>query len=534
MRPFGPAALLLICLYAYAQQPPSVFKVAGVVVDAATNAPLAGAEVQVSPVGKSQLIEVAVADAAGRFEFDNLFAGKYNLSAVHAGYIQSGYRQHGSYSTAIVAGPALDNTRIVFPLMRKASVSGVITDQDGEPVPNATIYLLRRSVAEGLRVVRGSGQARTGNDGRYRFGNLRPGEYFMAVTAQPWYAVQMTALGRQTAAMDPFGRPAAADASEKLDVAYPLTFYPGVTDDQSAAPLNFTPGSHLDVNFSLTATPAAHITIERSHGANTNARLQAATRWGFLIPMPGMFFNPQGQVFNVAPGRYRLTAGWRDATGTHSIRHSVEVRGSTTLDPKSIEDQRYVSAEFVNAGSSERQRPGALGLRDLETLEVLRPAVSNDQTFRWPAQELTGNRYELIFNSSDELYVDRITATNARVTGRVIELGSGAPVQLKVSLARGRSSMTGRVERNGAPVAGAMVLLLPENFAAPGLIRRDQSDGDGTFSLTDITPGRYVLLALEANDDLEYARPDVMQPYLSRGKSIVIEPGRRYQQIVQE
>ena len=94
--------------------------------------------------------------------------------------------------------------------------------------------------------------------------------------------------------------------------------------------------------------------------------------------------------------------------------------------------------------------------------------------------------------------------------------------------------MTGKVERNGAPVAGAMVLLLPENFAAPGLIRRDQSDGDGTFSLTDITPGRYVLLAMEANDDLEYARADVMQPYLSRGKVIVIEPERGYQETIQE
>jgi hypothetical protein len=205
-----------------------------------------------------------------------------------------------------------------------------------------------------------------------------------------------------------------------------------------------------------------------------------------------------------------------------------------TLDPKTVEDQRYVSAVFVNSGGSQRQRPGGLGLRDLDTMEILRPAATNDETFRWPAQELTGNRYELIFNSSDDLYVDNITATNARVTGRMIELGTGGPVQLKVALARGRSSMTGRVEQNGAPVSAAMVLLLPENFAAPGLIRRDQSDGDGTFSLTDITPGRYVLLALEANDDLEYAKADVMQPYLSRGKTIVIEPGKRYEETVQQ
>lgn len=522
MRTFWPAAVLLLGFHLFCQPAPSpsIFKVAGTIVDAATNAPLAGAEVEVAPVGKSQLIEVAVADGAGRFEFENLFAGKYNLSAVHAGYLQTGYRQHGVYATAIVTGPALDNTRIVFPLTRKASVSGIITDQDGEPVPNATVYLLRRSVVEGLRGVRGGTQGRTGNDGRYTLGNLQPGEYFMAVTAQPWYALQMAAMGQR----------AGADNSEKLDVAYPLTFFPGVTDDESAAALNVAPGARLEANVALTAMPAAHITIERSHGANTNARLQAATRWGFLVPAPGMFFSPQGQMFNVAPGRYRLLAGWRDAAGPHSIRHTVEVRGSMTLDPKSVEDQRSVSAVFLGPGGSERQRPGSLGLRNLETLEVLRAAASKDQTFRWPAEELTGNRYELVFNSPEDLYVDRVTATNARVTGRVLELGSGGPVQVKVWLARGRSSMTGKVEENGAPVAGAMVLLLPENFAAPGLIRRDQSDGDGSFSLSDITPGRYVLLALETNDDLEYAKAEAMEGYLGRGKRIVIEPGRRYQE----
>jgi hypothetical protein len=113
-----------------------------------------------------------------------------------------------------------------------------------------------------------------------------------------------------------------------------------------------------------------------------------------------------------------------------------------------------------------------------------------------------------------------------------VQLNSGGPVRLKVSLARGRSAMTGTVQQNGSPVAGAMVLLLPDNFEAPGLIRRDQSDGDGSFSLADITPGRYKLLAIEANDDLEYARPDVMEPYLSRAKTIVIEPGRQYRETI--
>lgn len=517
-------AAVALCGAALIGQQAPVFRVAGMVIDEATNAPLAGAEVQVSPVGKPDLIEVAIADAAGRFQFDNLFAGKYHLSAAHAGYLQSAFRQHGSYSTAIVTGPSLDNTRIVFPLARKGSIRGTLTDQDGEPVPNATVYLLHRTVVDGLRVVRTSAQGRTGNDGRYTIGNLQPGGYFIAVAAQPWYALQMSAMGRGQEA---------AERPENLDVAYPLTFYPGVTDDRSAAQLTLSAGARLQTDLSLTAVPAAHVTIERAQGANTNARLQLITRWGVPIRAGGMFFSGRGQTLNVAPGRYRLTAGWRDAAGRHSIRRTIEVRGSMTIDPTTIEDHRSVTAMMTGGSVNGRLRPGSLALRNLDTLEMLPPVPSDDQIVRWPAEELTADRYELVFNGPEDLYVAGIAATNAKVSGRVVELGTGGPVQLKVSLARGRSSMTGRVMKNGAAAPGAMVLLLPAGFEAPGLIRRDQSDGDGTFSLTDITPGRYLLVAVEANDELEYAKPEAMQAYLSRAKKVVVEPGRKYDEVVE-
>jgi hypothetical protein len=518
------AAAALCGVAVFGQQAAPVFRVAGTVVDAATNAPLAGAEVQVSPVGKSELIEVAIADAAGRFEFDNLFAGKYHLSAAHAGYLQSAFRQHESYSTAIVTGPGLDTASIVFPLARKASILGTITDQDGEPVPNATIYLLQRVVIDGLRVVRTSAQGKTGNDGHYTIGNLHPGEYFMAVAAQPWYAVQMAAMGQRQDAIE---RP------ENLDVAYPLTFYPGVTDDPSAAQLTLSAGARVQADLSLTAVPAVHVAVQRARGANANARLQLVTRWGVPIRTMGMFFSASGQTMNVAPGRYRLTAGWRDESGRHSIRRTIEVHGNMTLDPTTLEDRRSVTALMADGGVSGRIQPRSLALRNLETLEMVPPVASEDQAVRWPAEELTADRYELVFNGPEDLYVASIAATNAKVAGRVIELQTGGPVQLKVSLARGRSSMAGRVVKDGAAVAGAMVLLLPENFEAPGLIRRDQSDGDGSFSLTDITPGRYLLLAVEANDELEYAKASVMQGYLNTAKKIVVEPGRKYDEMLE-
>jgi hypothetical protein len=79
-----------------------------------------------------------------------------------------------------------------------------------------------------------------------------------------------------------------------------------------------------------------------------------------------------------------------------------------------------------------------------------------------------------------------------------------------------------------------MVLLLRDDFAyAPSLIRRDQSDSDGTFSLSNIVPGRYTLLALPVNEDLEYARAEIMQPFLASGKKLTIERDMHYEEAAQ-
>jgi hypothetical protein len=62
-----------------------------------------------------------------------------------------------------------------------------------------------------------------------------------------------------------------------------------------------------------------------------------------------------------------------------------------------------------------------------------------------------------------------------------------------------------------------MVLLLPQDMSHSLLIARDQSDSDGTFTLRDIHPGRYTLVAIDDGRDLAYQDPAVMKAYLGAG-----------------
>ena len=52
-------------------------------------------------------------------------------------------------------------------------------------------------------------------------------------------------------------------------------------------------------------------------------------------------------------------------------------------------------------------------------------------------------------------------------------------------------------------------------------------NSDGSFTLQNVLPGPYTLLALENGWDLEWSRPDVLQPYLANGTPIVVTAGAK-------
>ena len=71
----------------------------------------------------------------------------------------------------------------------------------------------------------------------------------------------------------------------------------------------------------------------------------------------------------------------------------------------------------------------------------------------------------------------------------------------------------------------SMVVLVPQSLQGNAdLFRRDQSDSDGTFSLYQVIPGRYTVVAIENGWNLDWQNPDVLRPYLEHGQSVEV-PG---------
>src|SRR4029077_20475128 len=97
--------------------------------------------------------------------------------------------------------------------------------------------------------------ANTDQDGNYHFNHLPPATYFVVVTAQPWYAMYARMLPQQTTD----GTSTIPDGDANLDVAFPLTYYSGATDEGDATPLPLVPGDHFVADMTLNTTPAMHL-----------------------------------------------------------------------------------------------------------------------------------------------------------------------------------------------------------------------------------------------------------------------------------
>jgi Carboxypeptidase regulatory-like domain len=147
-----------------------------------------------------------------------------------------------------------------------------------------------------------------------------------------------------------------------------------------------------------------------------------------------------------------------------------------------------------------------------------------DGTFSFaPLQEGT---YKVMVNSpvGDE-HVKSISATGAKISGRVITVANTGDVQMNITMARGQGDVTGLAKLDGKPAAGMMVLLAPasgQNLEEDS--RVDQSDSDGTFALHAITPEKYFLVAIEDGWDLEWTNAAVLKPYLQNAQPLQISP----------
>lgn len=526
MPPNTPSRLRLLCLLLTLVSLPAcaqttgLYRIAGTVVNAVSGEPVRRATVAVLGEEDGRTILSVQSDNDGHFSLPNLPAAKYQLTASRRGFRTAFYDEHDEFNSAIVTAEGQDTEHLTFRLTPGSVLHGVVTDDGGDPVANASVLLFVKphGHAPGQRIAQADSTT-TDDTGAYEFNNLSAGEYLLAVKAEPWYALHRSV----SRALSDGGTSAA------LDVAYPVTFYDSTTEEASATAIVLAGGNRAEANISLHAVPALHLVVEAPRNqAGTIAQPELRQSvFGTAIATetaspPGASPSGTAEFAGVAPGQYELTQG--DPPRLANLDAAV----SQQVDPSLGAPLIAVSGTLRTASGAALSNQTMVTLNRLDSpygQEPLR-AVSSNGAFTFSAPALS--EWELTAESTGKIQDHPLAVLSTTVGGRTRPGNrltvQDRPLKLVATVSDASTQVRGFARINRKGFAGAMIVLVPRDRPAAfaSLLRRDQSDSDGSFSLRDVVPGSYTVVAIQDGWALDWSRPEVIDRYLPGGIAVTV------------
>jgi 5-hydroxyisourate hydrolase-like protein (transthyretin family) len=505
------ALLLLACPAACAQ----TYTIAGIVKND-SGRPAKRVRVAVASEESRENQTAVLTGDDGRFRFDGLAAGKYQLTAEPpaGGRQPYGTRSLSSgFGTAVAAGPEFHSDNLVFQLIAPGAIGGRVLDAEGEPAESVLVQLFAIRMLRGKRSVLYWGSRRTDDRGEYRFGGIADGAYYLAASGQPWYTGRLQDVATGTLPQ----------------MGYAATFYPNAREARLAQALHLKPGQELAADFTLVAAPAAKLSV-KIDGAppGTAVKVDVAfegvagskcwerIEWAYPPrPMelngihPGNYI-VRGQAKVGADevyGSQRVTIGSNEESATVTLVVSPVVSGKLWLeDVSAVPEGTFVELE-----------------NEMENVYMRRP-VAKDGSFQFEAMP-PGKYRPLVWTARKMIPLRSVTLDGVLAKEEMVEIAANAKLEL-LGLVHG-STVSGTVMRHGEPVAGALALLAPRQESANPLEYRGfQTDSDGSFEYEGLAAGEYVLIVLEDWFDFEYANPAAVRPYLETGREVRLESGQ--------
>jgi hypothetical protein len=320
-----------------AQQPPiGTARVSGRVLNAEAGRSIRGATVRLVSATLNVAHSVAT-DDAGNFQFTDLPAGPFMLSTSKVGYLDTIYGQKklgsGRPGTPISLADGQHLERLTLPMPRGGAITGMITDDVGEPAYLTIVRAMRYVERAGERTLVLVGSAAADDRGVYRIAALAPGDYVIVATPLgdvPLASLQLAAdsalagRGSGGAWALPFASggadqsgiraPAPSDTAAPT-VGYAPVYFPATTVSGTAAIVTLGVGDERSgIDVQLQRVPMGSITGTMS-GADQKAIAGATITLIDPQALPGMAAKSarsgtdgRFSFTGVVPGSYTLSA----------------------------------------------------------------------------------------------------------------------------------------------------------------------------------------------------------------------------------
>jgi hypothetical protein len=385
-------------------------------------------------------------------------------------------------------------------------------------VPNIDVQVFRLQYMSGRKQLARSNSRMTNDLGEYRIFGLSPGRYYLNAVYR-------------------------SDSNPAAEGQYVSTYYPRTPDPAAAAPLEIAPGSQLgNIDVTLvrvrTVTVKGRVTSEIG-GADIHMILSASNPLGASNENGrGAAVSPDGgfEFRNVVPGSYQMIAVQSAPGKAYSSRIPLQVGAGniegvtmTIHAALNIDGQIKVDGETNETFSRTR-----VGLQPFEPGSIVvgpmpDVPVKPDRSFQ--LSELSGELYRIVVNGlPDGFYVKSIRSaeTDVQIAGLDLTAGASAPLEIVVSPNAGSLIGTVLDPKTQKPVAGATVVLVPQEKARrtrESFYRTASTDMAGHFTFKNLIPGDYRAFCWEDVPYGSWMDPDFLTPQESRGTAVTVSEG---------
>ena len=489
---------------------------------------------QVTLTGDHNVHRMVTTDDEGRYEFSDLPAGTFTVSAGKPGFLTLQYGQRRPFETGrpVTLATAQALAQIDLALPRASIITGRITNRLNEPAVGAQIIIERYQYSsDGQRRLNRVAAASTNDLGEFRAFGLMPGEYIVSaeLLARPSLAA---ALGQTSGPSEP---------------GYLSTYNPGTPSVVDAQPVLLGLGEEASVQFPLSMgrmSTISGIVVDSlgrpAAGANLMLVVSAGSgrsgRGSGSTSVDGAFSSP-----NVPPGEHflqvRLPAR-ADRPGVLEIANApIAVGGGTVSGIQIVTGPPATLSGTVQWDGTAPRNTGvaASPLRIKVTSADGRPAllglvgaqdaaadgrVGTDNTFRlagalgrfrlevdgvppgWAVKSIVGGNTELLTAGTDVANLDGNTVVRVVLTDKLTDLSGSIRNQ------------------DGQPATDCVVVVLPVEpghaDVAARYVRALRPDQKGTFRVLGLPPGQYVAAAVQSLEEGAHWDP-VFQATLRNG-----------------